>query len=332
MKKISVIVPAYNAEKTILPCLSSIKNQTYGSIEIIVVNDGSTDKTGDILDEYAKSNVGIKVIHKSNGGVSSARNIGMNAADGDYIGFVDSDDWIEPNMYEELVRAMEGYDAQLVSCDLFCDAPEVSPYTVYSEDKSEDDTVRTVENPYREVIDTVQISGYLLNKLFKKECIGRLSMDESIAQNEDLLFVVEYLSLVNKMVHIEKKLSHYHIRSTVPQTAITPRLVSVIDAYQKILTCYRQKAPSLAWLPEKNLLKIFLNFKGRVKIQAFKDKDFIRKVNDGIKLHFRAVMFSRSVSLTEKINILLTRMFPSAMLKIKNKALTERHKNGQWEE
>src|SRR5665647_1387418 len=96
---ISIIVPVYNVELYIRECLDSILTQTFKDFEVILVNDGSTDQSGDICNEYAKNDKRIKVAHKDNGGVSSARNVGIKLAQGDYIGFVDSDDRIDENMY-----------------------------------------------------------------------------------------------------------------------------------------------------------------------------------------------------------------------------------------
>ena len=103
---INIIVPVYNTEKYIRKCLDSIVNQTYRNLEIIVVDDGSTDSSGDICDEYAHKDARIKVIHKENGGVSSARNAALDLCTpgGDLVAFVDSDDWLELNMYETLLE------------------------------------------------------------------------------------------------------------------------------------------------------------------------------------------------------------------------------------
>lgn len=103
-KLVSVIIPAYNIEDYIGRCLDSVLSQTYKNLEIIVIDDGSSDRTGEILDDYEKKNHRMKVIHKENGGVSSARNIGIDRANGDYIGFVDGDDWVNPKLFETLVK------------------------------------------------------------------------------------------------------------------------------------------------------------------------------------------------------------------------------------
>ena len=116
MKKISVIVPVYKVEKYLNKCVDSILVQTYDNFELILVDDGSPDNCGQICDEYAQKDSRVKVIHKENGGLSSARNAGLDVATGDYIGFVDSDDYISPVMYEKLLKASDENDADLVIC------------------------------------------------------------------------------------------------------------------------------------------------------------------------------------------------------------------------
>ena len=113
---ISVIIPVYNVEKYLEKCINSVINQTYKNLEIILVNDGSTDNCPYICDEFAKKDNRIKVIHKQNGGLSSARNAGLDVANGQYIGFVDSDDYINPEMYQKLYEALISQNADLSIC------------------------------------------------------------------------------------------------------------------------------------------------------------------------------------------------------------------------
>ena len=113
--KISVIVPVYKVEKYLNRCVQSIAAQTYENLEIILVEDGTRDGCGAICDAYAAKDPRVRVIHKENGGLSSARNAGMDIARGEYFGFVDSDDWIEPETYETLLNLAEKYNADLVS-------------------------------------------------------------------------------------------------------------------------------------------------------------------------------------------------------------------------
>ena len=115
--KISVIVPIYNSEKFLNKCLDSIVNQTLREIEIILINDGSVDSSYQICERYAEYDKRIILINQENKGVSSARNAGIEKASGEYLGFVDSDDYIEAEMYSKLYNSAKRYDADLVNCD-----------------------------------------------------------------------------------------------------------------------------------------------------------------------------------------------------------------------
>ena len=118
-KKISVIVPVYKVEPYLSRCLDSIINQTYRNLEIILVDDGSPDRCGEICDEYARQDSRIRVIHKANGGLSDARNHGIDVAIGDYIAFVDSDDYIATDMYEKMLARLELDNSDMVVCNYY---------------------------------------------------------------------------------------------------------------------------------------------------------------------------------------------------------------------
>ena len=113
---ISIIVPVYNMEQYMERCVNSIINQTYSNLEIILVDDGSTDRSPAMCDEYALKDARIKVVHKANGGLSDARNAGLKVATGAYIGYVDSDDWVELSMYQKLYESCIENDAQVAVC------------------------------------------------------------------------------------------------------------------------------------------------------------------------------------------------------------------------
>ena len=118
MPKLSVIIPIYNTEKYLRDCIESILAQTFTDFELILVDDGSADRSGAICDEYCQLDGRIKVIHQKNGGVTVARKRGTEAASGDYISFIDSDDWIEPNMYHDMWKKADMYNADIVFCDI----------------------------------------------------------------------------------------------------------------------------------------------------------------------------------------------------------------------
>ena len=112
---VSIIVPVYNVKEYLAECVESIRRQTLSEIEIILVDDGSTDGSAELCDNYANMDKRIQALHQANGGSTRARNTGLSASKGDYIGFIDSDDWIEPNMYEELLEYAEKADADIVA-------------------------------------------------------------------------------------------------------------------------------------------------------------------------------------------------------------------------
>ena len=116
MPELSIIVPVYKVEKYLPKCLDSILAQTFTDFELILIDDGSPDRCGDICDEYAAKDDRLIVIHQENKGVSAARNAGLDIARGEYIGFVDSDDWIEPEMYETMLATAKESEAEIVAC------------------------------------------------------------------------------------------------------------------------------------------------------------------------------------------------------------------------
>ena len=121
-KMISVIVPIYNVEEYLEKCIESILVQSYSNLEIILINDGSHDNCGRICDDYQRRDNRIRVIHQSNQGVSAARNAGLNTVLGDYIGFVDPDDWVEPDMYQHLIYLIAETGADIAQCGVFVDS------------------------------------------------------------------------------------------------------------------------------------------------------------------------------------------------------------------
>lgn len=204
---ISVIVPIYNVEKYLHKCIDSILNQTLKNIEIILVNDGSTDNCGKIIDEYAKKDERIIVIHKENEGQSSARNKGLDIARGEYIGFVDSDDWLHHDMYENLYNAINESNADLCICGR----------EAYSEDgilgyqiKLENELIDLNEYDIREYISSKLFYKHTVvvwNKIYKKEVIKNNNIrfeDVSYVGSEDALFNYQYLLIAKKIKSIDK--------------------------------------------------------------------------------------------------------------------------------
>lgn len=249
---ISVIVPVYNVEEYLPKCLDSIINQTYKNIEIIIVNDGSTDKSGIICDEYANKDIRIKVIHKENGGLSDARNRGIDIANGDYIGFVDSDDYIAEDMYEYLYDFAVENDldvAMCSSCDVYKDKI-IRPKNFKSiilEDKE-----KIIENIF---VNQHGGSGIgVCNKLFKYNVIKNIRFDFGKTY-EDVYFALKWIGNTNKFGR-DSEVKYYYVQreeSITHQKFYNDKILDVVDGYQKNYKIIFEKYPEATKAAEVRL-------------------------------------------------------------------------------
>lgn len=212
---ISVVVPAFNVESTIIRTLESILTQTYSEIEVIVVDDGSTDETGRIIDAYSFQHERVIVIHTKNRGVTTARLAGVEQASGEWIGFVDGDDEIEPDMYEMLLKNAEQYGADISHCGyqmIFADG-RISYFHNTGCRVQQDRTTGM-----KDLLDGSLVEPGLCNKLFHKTLFHSLlhteMMDRSIKINEDLLMNYILFSSANRSVFQDICKYHYLVRST----------------------------------------------------------------------------------------------------------------------
>lgn len=206
MVEISIIVPIYNVEEYLESCIESILNQTFKSFELILVDDGSTDKSGEICDKYEEIDSRIKVIHKNNGGLSSARNAGLDIACGKYIGFVDSDDTIHPKMYEILYDLIKKYKVDMSFCNF------KRTYEIFNKEHQEIKVMEVTEMNNIEAINSLydkEIGVNLViacNKLYNKRLfndiryeIGRIHEDEFIAHR--ILYKCKKIAYTNNELY-----------------------------------------------------------------------------------------------------------------------------------
>lgn len=206
---VSIIVPVYNGEKSIERCLRSIQNQSYSNIEVIVVNDGSTDHTQRIIEKYGACDSRFHFIEKQNSGVSDSRNLGMKAAKGDYFQFVDGDDWISKQATEEFVKMAVDFGCDMVISDYY----RVCGRRIYDKGHIEGGPVIT-RKKYAEYMMKAPANfyyGVLWNKFFKADIVRRFELSCSPDLNwcEDFLFNLEYLQYVGKVGVITKPLYYY---------------------------------------------------------------------------------------------------------------------------
>jgi len=210
--KVSVVVPIYKTETYLHKCIDSILAQTYTNLEVILVNDGSPDGCGMICDEYAEKDSRVKVIHKQNGGVSSARNAGLDIATGEYISFVDSDDYVECNMIEVLADNMISSGADLVVCNYNNVFPGNKTRINSSYENVTFGSIHEFEKLFVYYCGEVKIINSPWNKLYRRYLCGKF--DAKVHFYEDLLFVLDYMRRCNKISVINGALYNYqHINT-----------------------------------------------------------------------------------------------------------------------
>ena len=240
MAEVSIIVPVYQVEKYIRQCVDSILAQTFTDFELILVDDGSKDQSGKICDEYARMDTRVKVIHKENGGAADTRNRGVNQAVGNYVMFVDSDDYLAPTMLECLYRNILNENADITACN----------YLYFFENDRKKDFATNVQS---EVLTGTEIFYYrknernygfwtvVWNKLMKREIVGKVKF-RSGKYYEDEFWANEIYQMDIKIVTIPECLYYYrqHENSTMRQKKIA-RSLDLIEAYQERIYIYLQE-------------------------------------------------------------------------------------------
>lgn len=244
MYKVSIIIPVCNTEKYLHQCLDSVINQTLKEIEIICVDDGSTDNSAAILDEYAAGDSRVQVIHKENGGLVSARKMGVTMAKGQYIGYVDSDDWIEPDMYKRLYECAIENKAELISSGYFLEGN----YTTIHLDTIEegiycgrrmkylrDNTIYRLEKK------ETGLRASLCCKLFSRDLLMKvqLNISDKLTMAEDKMCLLSYVLECNSVMIIRE--AYYHYRMNMSSMVHVPNdsyLLCVNEVYQHLIGLY----------------------------------------------------------------------------------------------
>lgn len=223
---ISIIIPVYNVQTYLDECVNSIVSQSYCNLEIILVDDGSTDSSGKMCDLWLEKDSRIKVVHKLNGGLSSARNTGIEVAKGDYIAFVDSDDFVDKLMYESLLNILEKTsDIDVASCGIeqFRDENYLDVRIFLN---CFDREFSVME--YIKLILEHEIDNAVWNKLYRRTAISQTRFKEGQI-NEDILFNLEILSKINKLAYISNAYYKYRIRKGSITQQANPKLFDFID-------------------------------------------------------------------------------------------------------
>lgn len=230
MPKVSVIVPFYNVENYIDKCIQSIINQSLKDIEIILVNDGSEDDSEKIAKGYLEKYPDkIIYLEKENGGLGDARNYGMPYANGKYIAFVDSDDYIEPNMYEEMLKTAEQENSDMVECDFYWEYP----------DKLKKD-VGVIYNGKKEMLEKVRVVAW--NKLIRREILEKTEVKFPKGYRyEDVEFTYKLVPFIEKVSFLKKPCVHYIQREGSISNSQNERTKEIFDVLDHVIDYYKEK-------------------------------------------------------------------------------------------
>ena len=303
---ISVIVPVYNCGEYVERCITSITSQTYTDLEIICVNDGSTDNSGEILDNLSKNDSRIKVIHQKNAGVSTARNVGIDNAKGDFLTFVDSDDAIESDMYEILMSYFDDENIDIVHCGY---------KRVHSDGtfKEVNGTKRCVcQNKY-EASECLLLGkmfvGSLCNKVYRASLFNGVRLDKLLKINEDILMNAELFIKSNKIVFIDigKYLMYEREGSATSGTNQLKSLTDCESAADKMVSLFENTPVEI--FAKERLLNCRLSL---YRWYVMNDLQLLKKERGNLETKIDSMLNSGvDISSKQKINYKIMRFFPS---------------------
>ncbi|MFG6149944.1 glycosyltransferase family 2 protein [Halobacillus sp. B23F22_1] len=310
---ISIIVPVYNVEPYLRRCLDSILEQTFTDIEVIVVNDGSTDGSGEICDEFAEKDKRIRVIHKKNGGLSSARNAGLDIVKGEYIGFVDSDDYIDINMYKKLYELCI-YTRSEIS---ICTFGEVNEKNV-SVPKKEKDLILEMDNNegLRQLFKGEIYRFSVCNKLFNRKCMSNIKFPVGLL-HEDLATSYQMFAKASKVVFTNFTGYMYFKRenSILNKEYHEGRLGSFVG-WEEILEFIRKKYPNLLdecystfvyWSVDNSvyILNQVQNTELRIR--------YLLTIQKHIRNHYKKILQSKHLNSKYKLIIIMIALNPKLL-------------------
>lgn len=227
---VSIIMPVYNSEKYLKEAIQSVIDQTYSKIELIIINDGSIDNSKTIIEEYCKNDARIILKNIQNSGVSSARNLGLSIAKGDFILFVDSDDIINKNFVKDMLEVSNDYD--LVICGYS------KKFIKHSDDIILHSKINNNEELLINIASNNLIGGFVWNKMFKAKIIkqNNIKFRKNIYVCEDMIFVFEYLSKIKSFIYIPKPLYLYRMRkSSATMQKNYDKSITELKAYEEVM-------------------------------------------------------------------------------------------------
>lgn len=297
-KKVSIIVPVYNVEKFLKECINSIIKQSYNNLEILIIDDGSTDSSGKICDEYLKKDFRIKVIHQENQGLSGARNTGLKYSTGDYITFIDSDDFIDKNMIKEMLNNLIETNSDIVVCGtIFCNEEGEYLYEKVSKDK----IIYKNEYQIKELVNGINIPVMSWGKLFKKEILNNFEFPLK-KYHEDVFTTYKLLDKANKTNVLDKSYYYYRqVQGSIMNSSFNIKHLDGIEAVLERNKFLENKYPQYKQYDYANLVYICCKVYEKMILANYKDKNIEKKIQKIIRKNICSFLLEGKSKMVTKL-------------------------------
>lgn len=316
-KLVTIVVPVYKVEPYINECINSIVNQTYKNLEIILVDDGSPDSCPEICDGWALRDHRIKVIHKENGGLSSARNAGLKICSGEYIMFTDSDDFIDKEMVEELLNLAETKQAEVSACSIkkFYNGSSHNFRNYFEKEITEYSGLQAINAMLREEIDCAA-----WNKLYKVDAIKGFEFPHG-RYNEDVIFLFYSWQKISKVVYTKKSFYNYRVTANSLTHSFSERRFDYMNNAKEIKTFIDSNIPSL-----KDTGRIYLNICASNTLMdlwyassIIRFSDYFKMCRSIVRKNLLEILLSKTYNAKTKIKSFVMSIIPLFVFRILNK-------------
>ena len=312
-EKVSIIVPIYNVEKYIRKCIESIIAQTYTNIEIILLDDGSPDNSGKICDEYKEKDNRIIVVHKNNTGVSSTRNEGLKIASGEYITFIDADDYIETDMIEILYKALKEYEAEISICGTN-DLNE--NYDLVKRSKCKQIIEMNNKDALKELLNEKVFTCVCWGKLYRKYLFENIKFNEKTKIAEDLEVLYRILDSCKKVVYIPENKYNYILRkNSATKEKFNKDWIREIEISKEILDFIEKKYNNIYEYAAKRYVRINMTCIYKILNSTCNLEDILN-LRKNIKPYYKYYIKSKYVSNKNKIKLIIILINPKILINL----------------
>lgn len=315
LHKVSVVVPIFKVEKYLRKCVESIVNQSYSNLEVILVNDGSPDTCGEIADQYAEIDNRVIVVHKENGGLSDARNCGMQYVTGEFLIFVDSDDWIDPYMIETLVDACLTYKADAVQSAFYYAYENYLLFDNRYYSQNDSPVVLNNQTLMYELVVNERVKNFAWGKLYKTHLIQDLPFDKGVLF-EDVFWAHKVMHRVNRYVILHEPMFYYYQRNDSIVSTYTPRNLDILKGLKQRHSFLEENYKDFVYESYKLIFKTSLQH--YLLLLRNKDKDkkglYRKEIQKYIRENYQELRLAVKHDMKLKTQLYLFKIHPYILL------------------